>query len=68
MIGEFDFRPKDIVSLYLNSMQFLTDVSRIDWEETTIRYEQSPSNILTNLLLFDVPDTIASDSVHWRED
>lgn len=68
MIGEFDFRPKDIVSLYLNSMQFLTDVSRIDWEETTIRYEQSPSNILTNLLLFDVPDTIASDSVHWGED
>lgn len=68
MIGEFDFRPKDIVSLYLNSMQFLTDVNRIDWEETTIRYEQSPGNILTNLLLFDVPDTIASDSVHWRED
>jgi len=68
MINEFDFRSKNIVSLYFNSMQFLTDVNLIDWEETTIRYEQFPDAILKDLLLFDVPDTKASDAVHWKKD
>lgn len=66
MIDEFDFQSKDIVGLYFNSMQFLTDVNRIDWAESTIKHERFPGVILREVLLFDVPNTNGSDSLHWR--
>ncbi|RZJ44542.1 MAG: hypothetical protein EOO19_11855 [Chryseobacterium sp.] len=55
-INSFDFRGKNIISVYCHALQLSVTPNGPDWSETTIFFEKEISNHLKENLLFNFPE------------
>lgn len=70
-IVEFDYKGKDVRSVYCHAIQPSISMDSFECAETTIRFGRegtNPEDILSHDLLLDEPGTKTRNDTHWNED